>query len=309
MSMTAPPPLPPPPPMHAAPPPPPPPPASMAPPPPPPVVAAPPPPPPPPPPPVPAAQPAPAKRTRAPKAAPPPVPGAEAAPTLPPPPNPVPKVVTLGRPKDPSHVQTMADGTELWWIPEEARWVPQIGTGAQTIVATVSPTAPPMPQPPPPVPGTPAAQATPDSDAINMPAAISRYIELRDEKAALAKRHAEEMAPFVQEMNALEGRVLEALTAAGVNNMSVKGVGTALKATQSSATVSDAEAFQRYVIEHEAWGLLDWRVNKTGARKHVVEHKAPPPGVNFRVDVVAQIRRAPGTGGDADIAVQEPGEG
>jgi hypothetical protein len=157
-------------------------------------------------------------------------------------------------------------------------------------------TAPPaLPTDVPPLP--PVQPAPPTQPALDANALIARYIALRDQKEDVQARHKEELAPINEEMTSIEGHLLSALTAMNINSVTATGLGTALKATESSASIADAETFQRFVIDNKRWDMIDWKANKAAARQYIVDNKAPPPGVNFRSEIVVQVRRASGTGG------------
>lgn len=147
------------------------------------------------------------------------------------------------------------------------------------------------------VPPLPAQPAPPTQPALDANALIARYIALRDQKEDVQARHKEELAPINEEMTSIEGHLLSALTAMNINSVTATGLGTALKATESSASIADAETFQRFVIDNKRWDMIDWKANKAAARQYIVDNKAPPPGVNFRSEIVVQVRRASGTGG------------
>ena len=57
--------------------------------------------------------------------------------------------------------------------------------------------------------------------------------------------------------------------------------GTAYKTTTLSVRTADKDAFSRYVIGSEAWGLVDMRPLKDGVKEFMEENdQSPPPGVD-----------------------------
>jgi hypothetical protein len=47
-----------------------------------------------------------------------------------------------------------------------------------------------------------------------------------------------------------------------------------------------------YVIQHNAWDLIDRKANVTAVEGFINQHNSPPPGVNFASVFVAGVRRA-----------------
>jgi hypothetical protein len=120
---------------------------------------------------------------------------------------------------------------------------------------------------------------------------ITRYIELRDAKEALAKEHKAAMAEITAPMDKLETWLMDHLTKQGTTQ--TKGTkGTAFIKDVSSATVEDREAFFDYAINKGHRELLDVRCSKTVVDEYVEEHGTPPPGVKYSKAAIVQIRRA-----------------
>lgn len=120
---------------------------------------------------------------------------------------------------------------------------------------------------------------------------IEKYVKLRDRKNELEEKHKQELAPFKQLMDELEGWLLEALNAADLQSMRSPH-GTAYKSIRTSATVRERQAFLDYVIANQAWDLIESRCNKTTAFGIIEETKQPIPGVDTTSEVVVNVRRA-----------------
>lgn len=121
---------------------------------------------------------------------------------------------------------------------------------------------------------------------------IEKYLLVRDKKEALDKQHKEALKPYNEMLERLENMLLERLNAAGTDNTAVRGVGTAYKSTRTSVTCNAWSQTLDYIIEKEAWELLEARVNKTAALAIMEETKAPIPGVVVRQELTVNVRRA-----------------
>jgi hypothetical protein len=128
---------------------------------------------------------------------------------------------------------------------------------------------------------------------------IDKYVRLRDKVKEIKARHTEELAPYGDAMNVLEGWMLEAMNQAGLKSM--KSVhGTAYKSLRTSTKVVDWTEALRYIRENEAWDLLEARVSKSAAAVVVEETGAPIPGVETTSEITVNVRRASATAGSND---------
>lgn len=121
---------------------------------------------------------------------------------------------------------------------------------------------------------------------------VAKYIALRD-------KIAEEEATFkaaIADKKAVLDKVEEVLKKhfedTGTDTVTVRGVGTAYKTMRTSTSVAVWDDTLDYIKQHEAWDLLEHRVNKTAAMEHLKENGELPPGVNMSQQVVVNIRRS-----------------
>lgn len=124
-----------------------------------------------------------------------------------------------------------------------------------------------------------------------MEALIEKYIELRDAKAKLAAKHKADVAKLDDVMDKIEGFILEAFNEQGVESARCS-TGTAYKSVRTSATVADWEATLSYIREHDLWAMLEKRVNKTVVEEFRNEHGDLPPGLNWREEILINVRRS-----------------
>lgn len=127
---------------------------------------------------------------------------------------------------------------------------------------------------------------------MKMSEAMARYIELRDNKAALKKAHTAELREkFNDEMEKLEAMFLRAFQKQGSSSLTAKGIGTAFIKPRVSDTVQDRTAFLGWVLETGNLEFLESRVSKAALDEWVEEHGELPPGVKRVVDQTVNIRR------------------
>lgn len=125
----------------------------------------------------------------------------------------------------------------------------------------------------------------------NVETIVAAYIQVRDQKAELKAKQAEEMKRFDEALGKLEGMALAALQQAGAESLRTSA-GTVYQSTRTSATVADKSAFMDYVKDNGAYDLLDVRANKTAVEDFLSQHQDTPPGVVIRREVTVGFRRA-----------------
>lgn len=132
----------------------------------------------------------------------------------------------------------------------------------------------------------------PTLDLTKTPAQlVDRYLHLRNKKeAAEAALKIWFQTNFGDEMDKLEGQLMEILLKTGMNSMSGQ-TGTVYKHRAVSVTTADMREFRRHVIGAEAWDLVDWRPNKTAINDLVANGDQLPPGVNRVETNVVTVRK------------------
>lgn len=152
---------------------------------------------------------------------------------------------------------------------------------------------------------------------------IAKYIELRDRKAALAKKQAEEMAPLSKAQEDIENYLMHQMNTLGVDSLKANGVGTAFKATSTSCQMADPMQFKAFVFapaidgmvnylqatghaltgsdreriltilrDMPLWDMVDFRAGKKGVTEYVDTEQQPVPGITLNKTATVSIRRA-----------------
>lgn len=119
---------------------------------------------------------------------------------------------------------------------------------------------------------------------------VEKYIVARDKKEAIMQAAKDKCLKIDAALERIEGIILASFEELGMDSAST-AAGTAYKSTQTSATVADWDEAFGYIQTHEAWHLLERRVNKKAVVAIKEETGELVPGVNWREEVVINIRR------------------
>jgi hypothetical protein len=120
---------------------------------------------------------------------------------------------------------------------------------------------------------------------------VAVYVKLRDGKRAEAQAFKERVAKIDAAMSKLEAKLLTQLDATGGDAIRTQS-GTAYKTTKTSATVADWDALLKYILEENAYHMLEHRVSKDAVADFKEENNDLPPGVNWREEVCIGVRRS-----------------
>jgi hypothetical protein len=118
---------------------------------------------------------------------------------------------------------------------------------------------------------------------------IGKYVQLRDQAAAIAERHKIELAGINQQMEAIEGWLLGTLNEMGLENMKTAN-GTAYKSTTVTTKVVDWPLLEALILNGEPQ-LMIHGVNKTAMIEYRDEY-GETPGVEMGAIVKVNVRRA-----------------
>lgn len=122
--------------------------------------------------------------------------------------------------------------------------------------------------------------------------AVSLYIKLRDQKAAMKAEYEEKCKPILEKMDKLEAKLLEAFQTAGMDSIKTE-FGTAYVSTRTSCSVVDREVFMSHVRTLDDWPLLEVRPAKSAVEQYRAANEGRlPPGVNWSEERVVNVRRA-----------------
>ena len=142
---------------------------------------------------------------------------------------------------------------------------------------------------------TPTSAQVPAVEVLlptTLDAMVGQYVKLRDTIKEADDAHKARTEPAKAYLEKLNGAMLEKLSELGLENAKTK-FGTAYKTVKKTATIADGQVFRDYVIENQAYDLVDWRANATAVSVFLDANKGElPPGVNYGTFVQVGVRRA-----------------
>lgn len=125
----------------------------------------------------------------------------------------------------------------------------------------------------------------------NIDKLVEAYRKLRDKKAQIDKEYKDRIAKIREKQELIENKILKFFEETGLESAKTPH-GTAYASTTLNARVASRDDFFQFVDEHEAWELLESRVNKTAVRQYMEEHDGElPPGVDVTMIRKVNIRK------------------
>lgn len=120
--------------------------------------------------------------------------------------------------------------------------------------------------------------------------AISAYVKLRLKKDQIAAKAKADTKPVEEAMDKIEAYIKEQAEALGVQSFRTES-GTAFLTTIERANVADWDEVLKFILENEAYDMLEKRVNKTAVRAYMEAANAVPPGVNYGTSIEVSVRK------------------
>ncbi len=120
---------------------------------------------------------------------------------------------------------------------------------------------------------------------------IEKYIAIRDKKAEIVAAHKAKIAKIDETLDKVEAVLLVQLEENGMESARCKS-GTVYKSNRTSATVADWDYVLNFIQTHDLWNMLERRVSKQAVEQYKEEHGDLPPGINWREEVVVNVRRS-----------------
>lgn len=123
---------------------------------------------------------------------------------------------------------------------------------------------------------------------------VSKYIALRDKRSELKKAYEAEDSKYREAMDKCESWLLAQANALGVDNLAVKGVGTAIKGKSMQVACKDWKVFHNFVKENDQLDMFERRISRANLKQYMEEHgDSVPPGLDVIFEQTITIRRAP----------------
>jgi len=118
-----------------------------------------------------------------------------------------------------------------------------------------------------------------------------QFIEVRDEIKRVEDETKAKLKPLKELQEILAGRIQAFMTANNLENLKT-AAGTCYVTSRTTASLADPEAFMTYVMQNQAFDLMDRRANVTAVKAFVQKHKGLPPGCNLSTIETVGVRRA-----------------
>lgn len=119
--------------------------------------------------------------------------------------------------------------------------------------------------------------------------AAAKYLALRAEQDRISKAVKAQVADLERQKTEIENWFAVRAQDEGLTTIPTTK-GTVYWSTHNSATCAEPAVFRQYVIDNEAWDLMETRPSKSAVKSHVEGHGVPPPGVNFSSIKVFNLR-------------------
>jgi hypothetical protein len=129
--------------------------------------------------------------------------------------------------------------------------------------------------------------------AEDMEKRVAQYIALRDTIEKLNKEHEETMRPHKLMLERIGGMLQQFMDANNLENLKT-AAGTCYISIRHTASVQDADAFMKFVIEQQQFDLLERRASSTAVRAYVEDHNSLPAGVSLNTLASVGVRRPTG---------------
>ena len=125
---------------------------------------------------------------------------------------------------------------------------------------------------------------------MDIQALVGLYIKLRDRRKDRKTAYELDDQKDKDYQEKIEQKLLAFLNESGGESFRTDA-GTAYKTTRTSATVQDWDAALAYIKVHDAWDMLEHRVNKTFVEEYIETNQETPPGVGVSRITVVNVRR------------------
>ncbi len=122
---------------------------------------------------------------------------------------------------------------------------------------------------------------------------IATYIRLRDKKASIKAAYDAEVAKVDKVLDKIEQKFLAHFVESGSDTVTVRGIGTAYRATRVSYSVADRDNYLGWVMKdpEERLMFLEARVAKKNVDQYVETNGDLPPGLNCNKAAYVNVNR------------------
>lgn len=123
---------------------------------------------------------------------------------------------------------------------------------------------------------------------------VGKYIALRDKRTEMKRAYEAEDAPLKAAMEKCEAWLLVQCNALGVDNLTIKGLGTAIKGKSMQVSCKDWSAFHQWVKENDQLDMFERRIARATLKSYLEDHdNTIPPGLDVIFEQTVTVRRTP----------------
>lgn len=127
---------------------------------------------------------------------------------------------------------------------------------------------------------------------MDINALTKEYIDLRDKRAVLKKHYEDEDSILKEEMEHLEGKMLQFLQENNTESVRTS-TGTLYRQEDMTVIGNDWDAIYRWAADNDAFEILEKRIKKTFVKDYMEAHEGGvPPGISILREYVARVRRS-----------------
>jgi hypothetical protein len=124
------------------------------------------------------------------------------------------------------------------------------------------------------------------------PVLVKAYLKMREARSALSAKYEEEDKKIKDQMEAVEGFLLETCKRAG-GNVSIPGVGVVIRGVSTRYWTSDWEAMHKFIEENNALDLLERRIAQRAMSEFLKSNPDKmPKGMNVESKYTVTVRRS-----------------
>lgn len=118
---------------------------------------------------------------------------------------------------------------------------------------------------------------------------VAEYVQLREKIKSVEDEFKKRLAPHKKRLGELENEMLDYLNRNELQNVKTRNYGTVYRKEKTNASVADWARFLDFVVDNDAFDMLERRCNTSQVVEHM-EETGPVPGVNVTTYTTVGVR-------------------
>ena len=120
---------------------------------------------------------------------------------------------------------------------------------------------------------------------------VKTYIKIRDARKEMADKYEREDNELKEALESIEQELLEACKSIGADSIRTP-FGTLTRSVKKRYWTNDWDSMYRFIKEHDAYGLLEKRIQQTHMKEFLAENPdVYPQGMNVENQFTVVVRR------------------